>query len=178
MRRLCTVIRKLCNVASSLPSLPSCCFASPFDRQMMTIIQTIDQATAVLTKFSDSTDCKTYVALSELSNIPVSTLWHRAHGRQSRKEKAKGQQYLTPSEEKALVDCLLRMSNNGFPIPVKFLCSSALIIVRQRSSVFQALATNGTIRALSLSPASQSLPLGAGQTKCRHSAKTGDRSPS
>ncbi|KAF2174363.1 hypothetical protein K469DRAFT_487400, partial [Zopfia rhizophila CBS 207.26] len=71
---------------------------------------------------------------------------YRAHGRPSRQEKAKRQQYLTPSEENALVEYLLRMSNNGFPIPINFLRSLALIIARQRSSIFQASPTDKTIR--------------------------------
>jgi hypothetical protein len=72
--------------------------------------------------------------------------WYRAHGRPSKEEKAKRQQYLTPSEEKALVEYLLRMSNNGFPVPVKCLPSLALIIARQPSSVFQAPASDETIK--------------------------------
>ncbi|KAF2180770.1 hypothetical protein K469DRAFT_729696 [Zopfia rhizophila CBS 207.26] len=32
--------------------------------------------------------------------------------------KARGQQYLTPLEKEALVRYLLRMANNGFPIPI------------------------------------------------------------
>jgi len=106
----------------------------------------MDQATAVLSEFSDSTKSKTYAAMSALSNIHVSTLWHRAHRRRSRREKAEGQQYLTPSEEKALVHYLLRISNNGFPIPVKFLRSLALIIARQRSSAFQVPPADETVR--------------------------------
>ena len=62
------------------------------------------------------------------------------------REKAEGQQYLTPSEEKALASYLLRMSNNGFPIPVKFLRSLALIIACQRSSSLQAPSANKMIR--------------------------------
>ena len=112
----------------------------------MSIIQDTDRATAVLTELSDSTDRETFAALSELNSVPVSTLWHRAHGRRPRREKATSQQYLTPSEEKAVVDYLLRMSNNGFPILVKFLRSMALIIVRRRSFTFQVLATDETIR--------------------------------
>jgi hypothetical protein len=45
------------------------------------------------------------------------------------------QQYLTPSEEKTLVEYVLRMSNNGFLVPIKHLRSLAFIIVRQRSSI-------------------------------------------
>jgi hypothetical protein len=68
---------------------------------------------------------RTYADLSDFSNVPASTLWHRAHGRPSREEKAKCQQYLTPSEEKALVNYALRLSNNGYPIPVQYLRSLA-----------------------------------------------------
>lgn len=48
--------------------------------------------------------------------VPRTTLWNRAHGRSSKEDKAKSQQYLTLSEEKALVEYLLRMSRNGFPV--------------------------------------------------------------
>lgn len=106
----------------------------------------MDRASVVLSEGLDSSEPSTYTALSKCSNIPSTTLWYRAHGRPSIQEKAKRQQYLTPSEEKALVDYLLRMSNNGFPIPIKYLRSLAFIIARQRSSVFQALATDETSR--------------------------------
>ena len=66
-----------------------------------------------------------------------STLWRRAHGKPSRIDKAAKQQYLTPAEEKALLDYVLRMSKRGYPLPVKFLRSLALVIARQRSSAFQ-----------------------------------------
>ena len=79
---------------------------------------------------------QTYATLSEEGNCPRTTLWYRAHGRPSKEEKAKRQQYLTPSEERALVGYLLRMSRNGFPVPVKHLHPLAFTIVRQRSSVF------------------------------------------
>jgi hypothetical protein len=64
-------------------------------------------------------------------------LWRRARGRPSRPDKAAKQQYLTPSEENALLDYVLRMSERGYPLPVKFLRSLALVIARQRSSAFQ-----------------------------------------
>jgi hypothetical protein len=66
-----------------------------------------------------------------------STLWRHAHGRPSQRDKAAKQQFLTPHEENALVDYLLRMSERGYPLPVKFLRSLALVIARQRSSAFQ-----------------------------------------
>ena len=47
-------------------------------------------------------ESRTYDAISKRSKVPLSTLHHRAHGRRSKEEKAQSQQYLTPSEEKAL----------------------------------------------------------------------------
>jgi hypothetical protein len=76
-------------------------------------ISSADPATAVLTNLCDPTDRITYSALSELASVPVSTLRNRAHERQSKREKAVKQQYLTPQEEKALVNHTLRMSRNG-----------------------------------------------------------------
>jgi hypothetical protein len=38
------------------------------------------------------------------------------------------------------------MSNNGFPVPIKYLRSLALVIARQRSSVFQAPTSDETIK--------------------------------
>jgi len=70
----------------------------------------MDAASVVLSEGLDPTMPRTYAALSYFSNVPASTLWHRAHGRPSRDEKAKCQQYLTPSEEKALVNYALRLS--------------------------------------------------------------------
>jgi hypothetical protein len=65
----------------------------------------------------------------------------------TRSDKAAGQQYLTPSEEKALVEYVLRMCERGFPVPVKFLGSIAHVIKRQRSSAFQTLAADDGISA-------------------------------
>ena len=78
----------------------------------------------------------TYAALSTRTNIPASTLWRRACGRPSKRDKAAKQQYLTPQDENALVEYVLRMADNGYPLPVKFLRSLALTIARQRSSTF------------------------------------------
>jgi hypothetical protein len=107
---------------------------------------TMDSASAVLSESLDPAEANTLVALSKSSKIPYTTLWHRAHGRPSLQDKARGQQYLTPSEEEALVQYLLRMSRNGFPIPVKYLRSLAHVIACQRASIFQAPAASQTIR--------------------------------
>jgi hypothetical protein len=114
----------------------------------MPAIQTADPATDVLSRYNffDSENRPTYAALSDSSQIPVSTLWDRAHGRRPRKEKAAKQQYLTPQEEKALVNYALRMSRNGYPIPVKFLCSLAQVIARQRSSAFHIPLTDDAVK--------------------------------
>jgi hypothetical protein len=97
----------------------------------MSAIEVGDPATDVLTKLSDPAKRPTYAALAELSNIPISPIWDRALGRQSRREKAAKQQCLAPQEEKALVNYALRRSENGYPIQVKFLRSLAQVIVRR-----------------------------------------------
>ncbi len=96
----------------------------------------IDPATAILDRFGHSKS-NTYASLSGLSGVPESTLWHRKHGRVSIQQRGANQQYLTPQEEKALVNYLLRMSENGYPLPVKFVRTLALVIVRQCASIFQ-----------------------------------------
>jgi DDE superfamily endonuclease len=106
----------------------------------------MDPASIILSEGLDPTKPKTYAALSEGGNVPRTTLWYRAHGRPSIEEKAKSQQYLTPQEEKTLVEYLKRMYKIGSPIPVKSLCSLAFVIARQRPSIFQAPATDETIR--------------------------------
>jgi DDE superfamily endonuclease len=75
-----------------------------------------------------------------------STLWRHARGRPTRRDKADSQQYLTPREEKALLEYVLRMDQRGYPLPVKFLGSIAHVIKRQRSSAFQVPAANDGIR--------------------------------
>jgi hypothetical protein len=96
----------------------------------------IDLATAVLDRFRHSKS-NTYASLSGASGVPASTLGHRNNGRMSIQQKAVKQQYLSPQEEKALVTYLLRMAENGFPLPVKFLRDLVLVIVRRRASTFQ-----------------------------------------
>lgn len=54
------------------------------------------------------TKANTYAVWSKLTNIPIVTLWRRDHGKPSKKDKAARQQYLTPQEEKALKEYLIR----------------------------------------------------------------------
>ena len=46
------------------------------------------------------------------------------------KEKAQGQQYLTPEEEKALISFLLLMSDLGQPVRIKYIPSLAFSLAR------------------------------------------------
>jgi len=89
--------------------------------------------TARRTRVNNRKGSNFYAGLSRSTGIPASTLWHRANGRLLRRENAANQQYLTPQEERALLDYVLRMADNGLPLPVKSLRSLALIIARHRS---------------------------------------------
>jgi hypothetical protein len=95
----------------------------------------MDQTNQALTQDLPLNVRGTCAARSDLSGVPLSTIWHRDHGRPSIKEKGKGQQYLTPEEEKALVSFLLLMSDLGQPVRVKFIPSLALVLAHQRSVV-------------------------------------------
>jgi Tc5 transposase DNA-binding domain len=95
--------------------------------------ETADHHPMALTR-RKSTKRKTYANLSERSK---STLWRHARSRPSKEDKAANQQYLTPNEEEALVEYILRMARNGYPISIKSLRYLALAIRRQRSSRFQ-----------------------------------------
>jgi hypothetical protein len=85
----------------------------------------------------------TYVALAKWGKVPYSTLNHCAHGRPSREDKARSQQYLTPAEEKALARYLERMADMGYPIPIKHVRSLAFIIARRRSTTDEAITPPG-----------------------------------
>lgn len=61
--------------------------------------------------------------------LPRSTQWH---GDQSRRDKAIKQQLLTPREEQAVVDFVLRADRNGYPARVKDLSRYAAILLRKR----------------------------------------------
>ncbi|KFY18249.1 hypothetical protein V492_00034 [Pseudogymnoascus sp. VKM F-4246] len=76
--------------------------------------------------------------MSKRTNVPLSTLYHRAQGRRSKEEKAQGQQYLTPSEEKALKKYLKLMSDLGNPVRIKVVPSLACTIARQGSTTDKA----------------------------------------
>lgn len=86
----------------------------------------------------------TYAARSEHSNVPISTLVHRRHGRRSREEQAQSQQYPGTEEDKALVHfLLLLMSNLGQPVRIKFIRFLTFSIARQRSTKMQPIKPPG-----------------------------------
>ena len=80
------------------------------------------------------------------SPLSESTLWRHARGMPTQRDKAASQQYLTPREEQALLEYVLRMDQRGQPLPVKFLGSIAHVIKRQRSSAFQVPTVDDEIR--------------------------------
>ena len=80
-----------------------------------------DRASKALAEASLPGEPRTYDARSKRSGVPLTTLFYRDHGRPSREEKAQGQQYLTPSEEKALEKYLKLMADLGNPVRIKCL---------------------------------------------------------
>jgi len=104
----------------------------------------MDNATVALSAGPNSTNKSMDVALAKSSDIPYTTQWYRANGRPSIQDRAKRQQYLTPSEEELLVRCLVQMSHKGFTVPKKHLRSLAHSIARRRSSKFRTSATKNT----------------------------------
>jgi Tc5 transposase DNA-binding domain len=105
------------------------------EEQLITATAQMDPATAALDRFGHSE--YTYREISNFCGLSASTLCHRKNGRMSIQQRATNQQYLSPQEEKALLTYVLRMAKNGYPLPVKFLRDLALVIVRQRGSIFQ-----------------------------------------
>lgn len=112
--------------------------------RILTVITIVpmDRASQVLAQSLPTDVPKTWAALSERGGVPLTTLYYRAHRRQSMQEKAQGQQYLAPEEEKALITFLLLMSDLGQPVRVKYISSLAFSIARQRSIV----STDGPVK--------------------------------
>ena len=94
-----------------------------------------DRASKVLAQSLSSDAPRTWAALSEESGVPLTTLYYRANKRPSIQEKAQGQQYLTPDEEKALVTFLLLMSDLAQAVRGKYIPALGFSIARQRSNI-------------------------------------------
>jgi hypothetical protein len=94
----------------------------------------MDRASQVLADGLPPGVRRTYTALAERGDVPLSTIHHRDKGRCSKEEKAQSQQYLNLEEEKALVKFLLLMSNLGQPVRIKFIPSLVFSVARKRST--------------------------------------------
>jgi hypothetical protein len=92
----------------------------------------MDPATAALQSCANFEDIK-ITALAKDHNVRMTTLWHRRNGWLSGRARGAGQQYLSPSEEKAPVNFLLQWSEYGNPVRIKFIPSLAFSIARQRT---------------------------------------------
>ena len=75
-----------------------------------------------------------FVTLAGRGEVALSTLHHRAHGRRLGEQKAQSQQFLTTSEEKAIVKFILQVSGLGQPVRIKYLPSLAFGIARRQST--------------------------------------------
>src|ERR1700755_1925078 len=75
---------------------------------------------------------KTYRGRAEHTGVARSTLNARALGRRSKEEKAQSQQYLTPCEEKAVVNFVLHLADLGQRVRIKYIPSLAFSVARQR----------------------------------------------
>jgi hypothetical protein len=95
-------------------------------------IMMMDRASLALAQGLAEGVPKSLRAIADHRNVPLSTLYARARGRESIETKAQRQQYLRPFEERALVDFILEMSELGTPIRNKFIPSIALSITRHR----------------------------------------------
>ena len=75
---------------------------------------------------------KSFRALADHSDIPRTTLQHRAHGRRSEEEKAQCQHYLYPWEAKALVKFSVQQDALGRSVRKKYIRPIAFSLARQR----------------------------------------------
>ena len=95
----------------------------------------MDRASQVLAQGVPPGVPRSYRALADHSNVPRSTLHHRARGRRSMEEKARSQQYLTPWEEDVLIKYLLQMSDLGQLVRIKFIPALAFRVTCQRPTI-------------------------------------------
>ena len=107
--------------------LPSC--RSPL-RYALTM--QMDKASKALAQGLPTSVPRSYRALADHSNVPRSTLHDCARGQRSIEAKAQSQQYLTPFEEKAMINFILQMSALGAPVRVKYIPSIAFTVARGR----------------------------------------------
>lgn len=93
----------------------------------------MDKASRALAERQLAEAPEPYRAFADRVGVPRSTLYHRSRGRPSREAKASKQQYLTPAEEKAVVEFVLRQSALGRPVQIKHVPHLAHIAAQHRS---------------------------------------------
>jgi len=89
-----------------------------------------DRASKALIEASLPREPRIYNAISKHSRVPFSTLYYHDHRRPFIEAKAKGQLYLTLSEEKALEKYLKLMTDLGNLVRIKYLLALAFSITR------------------------------------------------
>jgi hypothetical protein len=92
----------------------------------------MDKASKALAQRLPTSVLRSFRTIADHTDVPRSTLHARARGRRSIKAKAQSQQYLTPAEEKAVVDFVLQMSALGTPMRIKYIPSIAFTVTRGR----------------------------------------------
>ena len=93
-----------------------------------------DRTSKALTEASLPGEPRTYDTTSKHSRVPLSTVYYRDYRRPFIEAKAKGQLYLTPSEEKALERYLKLITDLRNPVRINYLPSLAFSIACQRST--------------------------------------------
>ncbi len=92
----------------------------------------MDRASQALAQGTPHGVCNTYRARAEYYKVLRSTLHDRAHGIRSKEQKAQSQQYLTPCEEKAIINFVMHMAEFGQCVRIKYIPSFAFSVARQR----------------------------------------------
>lgn len=93
----------------------------------------MDKASEALTRGIPPGLHQSFRTLANHSDVPRTTLQHRAGGRRSIEEKARRQRYLYPWEETALVNFLLEQDAFGRPVRIKYIRSIAFSLARRRA---------------------------------------------
>jgi hypothetical protein len=109
-----------------------CRVSSPHPPHPIESDSNIDKASQALAESLPDSIPDTLTAQAAHSNVPLSTVTHRANGRPSLESKAVGQQYLYPYEEDAVANFVLQSSALSFPIRMKYLPAIAFSATRHQ----------------------------------------------
>jgi hypothetical protein len=126
-----------CRLPSSRRRLPSP--LTPLSRRS----DNIDRASQALVQGVPPGIPTSYRALADYSDVPRSTLHHRARGRRLKEAKDQDQRYLKPYEEDVVVKFLVQIANLRQLIQMKFIPSIAFNATRQRPAAERPLKAPG-----------------------------------